>query len=208
MVYWADRPAQVRPVLMNSGLPGASLAKIWELSDIDKDGKLDRIEMSIALHLVYNTLKGESIPPILPPALDGKLDRIEMSIALHLVYNTLKGESIPPILPPALVHPSKVGKQHRMSVVKWSAEARDKSRHSSVTSLDTCGLVGGAKFNINYSDYTNRSQSVQPYSSINAQTSCASLPALESRSQSVGGVWPIETSLYEAQFLKADKNKD
>ncbi|VDM38124.1 unnamed protein product [Toxocara canis] len=60
---------KVRPVLMNSGLSGTSLAKIWELSDIDKDGKLDRIEMSIALHLVYCTLQGEPIPAVLPPSL-------------------------------------------------------------------------------------------------------------------------------------------
>uniref|UniRef100_A0A914RHI0 Uncharacterized protein n=1 Tax=Parascaris equorum TaxID=6256 RepID=A0A914RHI0_PAREQ len=60
---------KVRPVLMNSGLPSTSLAKIWELSDIDKDGKLDRIEMNIALHLVYCTLQGEPIPAVLPPSL-------------------------------------------------------------------------------------------------------------------------------------------
>ncbi|MFH4978869.1 hypothetical protein AB6A40_005578 [Gnathostoma spinigerum] len=31
---------KVRPVLLNSGLPSVSLAKIWELSDIDKVGRL------------------------------------------------------------------------------------------------------------------------------------------------------------------------
>lgn len=61
--------AKVRPVLMNSGLPGASLAKIWELSDLDKDGQLDRVEMSIALHLVYRALQGDTIPAALPSSL-------------------------------------------------------------------------------------------------------------------------------------------
>ncbi|VDD93018.1 unnamed protein product [Enterobius vermicularis] len=60
---------QVRPVLLNSGLGGTSLAKIWELSDLDKDGQLNRVEMSIALHLVYRALKGDPVPAILPPSL-------------------------------------------------------------------------------------------------------------------------------------------
>ncbi|VDO22514.1 unnamed protein product, partial [Brugia timori] len=60
---------QVRPVLLNSGLPSTALARIWELADMDKDGKLDRIEMSVALHLVYCALQGEPVPDVLPPSL-------------------------------------------------------------------------------------------------------------------------------------------
>ncbi|VDN02061.1 unnamed protein product [Thelazia callipaeda] len=60
---------KVRPVLLNSGLPSASLARIWELADMDKDGKLDRIEMCIALHLVYCALQGEPVPNALPSSL-------------------------------------------------------------------------------------------------------------------------------------------
>lgn len=45
--------AKVRPVLLNSGLNPQFLAKIWELADQDKDGCLDRVEMAVALHLVY-----------------------------------------------------------------------------------------------------------------------------------------------------------
>ncbi|CAI2345946.1 unnamed protein product [Caenorhabditis sp. 36 PRJEB53466] len=61
--------AHVRPVLMNSGLDSHSLARIWELADQDKDGSLDRIEMSVALHLVYRSLQSEPIPAQLPPSL-------------------------------------------------------------------------------------------------------------------------------------------
>ncbi|KAM3719026.1 Epidermal growth factor receptor substrate 15-like [Dirofilaria immitis] len=60
---------KVRPVLLNSGLPNTSLAKIWELADMDKDGKLDRIEMCVALHLVYCALQGEPVPNVLSPSL-------------------------------------------------------------------------------------------------------------------------------------------
>lgn len=34
-----------------------------------KDGQLNRVEMSIALHLVYRALKGDPVPAILPPSL-------------------------------------------------------------------------------------------------------------------------------------------
>ncbi|CAI4226405.1 unnamed protein product [Auanema sp. JU1783] len=57
---------KVRPVLLNSGLNPASLAKIWELADQDKDGQLDRVEMSVALHLVYRALQNEPVPGALP----------------------------------------------------------------------------------------------------------------------------------------------
>ncbi|GMT15100.1 hypothetical protein PFISCL1PPCAC_6397 [Pristionchus fissidentatus] len=57
---------KVRPVLLNSGLNPNMLAKIWELADQDKDGYLDRVEMNVALHLVYRALQGESVPRSLP----------------------------------------------------------------------------------------------------------------------------------------------
>lgn len=57
---------KVRPVLLNSGLNPNMLAKIWELADQDKDGFLDRVEMNVALHLVYRALQGESVPRSLP----------------------------------------------------------------------------------------------------------------------------------------------
>lgn len=34
-----------------------------------QDGKLDRIEMSVALHLVYCALQGEPVPSVLPSSL-------------------------------------------------------------------------------------------------------------------------------------------
>jgi hypothetical protein len=57
---------QVRPVLLNSRLPSQKLARIWELADIDKDGYLDRVEMYVALHLVYKSLQNEPLPDKVP----------------------------------------------------------------------------------------------------------------------------------------------
>lgn len=36
-----------RAVLMKTQLPNTTLVKIWDLSDIDKDGKLDREEFAV-----------------------------------------------------------------------------------------------------------------------------------------------------------------
>uniref|UniRef100_A0A3B3BMV8 Epidermal growth factor receptor pathway substrate 15-like 1a n=1 Tax=Oryzias melastigma TaxID=30732 RepID=A0A3B3BMV8_ORYME len=60
---------KVRPVLINSKLPLDVLGKVWDLSDIDKDGHLDRDEFAVAMHLVYRALEKEPVPAVLPPSL-------------------------------------------------------------------------------------------------------------------------------------------
>ncbi|MBZ3872418.1 Epidermal growth factor receptor substrate 15-like 1 [Sciurus carolinensis] len=60
---------KVKPVLMNSKLPLDVLGRVWDLSDIDKDGQLDRDEFAVAMHLVYRALEKEPVPSVLPPSL-------------------------------------------------------------------------------------------------------------------------------------------
>ncbi|KAI5623530.1 epidermal growth factor receptor substrate 15-like 1 isoform X1 [Silurus asotus] len=60
---------KVKPVLINSNLPLDVLGKIWDLSDIDKDGHLDKEEFAVAMHLVYRAREKETVPSILPPSL-------------------------------------------------------------------------------------------------------------------------------------------
>ncbi|XP_076978092.1 epidermal growth factor receptor substrate 15-like 1 isoform X3 [Tamandua tetradactyla] len=60
---------KVKPVLMNSKLPLDILGRVWDLSDIDKDGHLDRDEFAVAMHLVYRALEKEPVPSVLPPSL-------------------------------------------------------------------------------------------------------------------------------------------
>uniref|UniRef100_A0A8C6KXJ3 Epidermal growth factor receptor pathway substrate 15 like 1 n=1 Tax=Nothobranchius furzeri TaxID=105023 RepID=A0A8C6KXJ3_NOTFU len=60
---------KVRPVLINSKLPLDVLGKIWDLSDVDKDGHLDKEEFTVALHLVYRAMEKEPVPSSLPPSL-------------------------------------------------------------------------------------------------------------------------------------------
>ncbi|KAL3108428.1 hypothetical protein niasHT_015350 [Heterodera trifolii] len=60
---------QARPFFLKSGLPAIMLAQIWQLADVNKDGKLDRFEFSIAMKLVLNCLSGISLPAVLPESM-------------------------------------------------------------------------------------------------------------------------------------------
>lgn len=51
-----------KSVLGGSGLPVTSLRKIWDLSDIDKDGMLDLQEFVIAMFLIDMVKKGHAVP--------------------------------------------------------------------------------------------------------------------------------------------------
>ncbi|XP_018522386.1 intersectin-2b [Lates calcarifer] len=57
---------QARKFFLQSGLPAAVLAEIWALADMNKDGKMDRLEFSIAMKLIKLKLQGTQLPSALP----------------------------------------------------------------------------------------------------------------------------------------------
>uniref|UniRef100_A0A665V192 Intersectin 2b n=1 Tax=Echeneis naucrates TaxID=173247 RepID=A0A665V192_ECHNA len=57
---------QARKFFLQSGLPAAVLAEIWTLADMNKDGKMDRLEFSIAMKLIKLKLQGTPLPSALP----------------------------------------------------------------------------------------------------------------------------------------------
>ncbi|XP_072218107.1 intersectin-2a isoform X2 [Leuresthes tenuis] len=57
---------QARKFFLQSGLPASVLAEIWHLADIDSDGKMDRLEFSIAMKLIKLKLQGRNLPSALP----------------------------------------------------------------------------------------------------------------------------------------------
>ncbi|KAM8832294.1 intersectin-2a isoform 2-T2 [Spinachia spinachia] len=57
---------QARKFFLRSGLPASVLAEIWNIADMDSDGKMDRHEFSIAMKLVKLKLQGRNLPPVLP----------------------------------------------------------------------------------------------------------------------------------------------
>ena len=59
--------AAARTVLKRPNVDVASLRKIWELSDIDKDGQLDLKEFVIAMFLADMASEGHPVPDALDP---------------------------------------------------------------------------------------------------------------------------------------------
>ncbi|XP_073349474.1 intersectin-2a isoform X2 [Pagrus major] len=57
---------QARKFFLQSGLPPSVLAEIWNLADFDSDGKMDRLEFSIAMKLIKLKLQGRNLPSSLP----------------------------------------------------------------------------------------------------------------------------------------------
>jgi len=60
---------QARNLLLQTGLAQQTLATVWNLADIDKDGKLNTEEFILAMHLCDLGLKGEPLPSALPVGL-------------------------------------------------------------------------------------------------------------------------------------------
>ncbi|XP_058485779.1 intersectin-2b isoform X2 [Solea solea] len=57
---------QAKKFFLQSGLPPSVLAEIWTLADMNKDGKMDRLEFSIAMKLIKLKLQGTPLPSALP----------------------------------------------------------------------------------------------------------------------------------------------
>ncbi|OWF43900.1 intersectin-1-like isoform X1 [Mizuhopecten yessoensis] len=60
---------QAKGFFMQSGLPTAILGQIWTLADMNNDGKMDKKEFSIAMHLIKKKLQGYELPKSLPASL-------------------------------------------------------------------------------------------------------------------------------------------
>lgn len=60
---------QARKFFLQSQLPPSVLAQIWQMSDLNCDGKMDRKEFSIAMYLIQKRLQGFTLPVTLPDSL-------------------------------------------------------------------------------------------------------------------------------------------
>ncbi|CAB3411152.1 unnamed protein product [Caenorhabditis bovis] len=176
--------ASIRPVLMNSGLDAVSLAKIWELADQDKDGQLDLVEMSVALHLVYKALQNEPVPLQLPPNL------IHPTKAMYV-------QKISPAFPPSRPQfGSRAGSVTSLDEVHMNSSytmPRQAPRAFSAQP-QTNGAVGGRLSGAS----TPVTGSQMPVSG--SMHSINSMPA--------SGEWPVNTGLYAAKFIQSDANSD
>ncbi|RDB21022.1 Epidermal growth factor receptor substrate 15-like 1 [Hypsizygus marmoreus] len=57
------------PFMLKSNLPGEDLARVWDLADVNNDGKLTRDGFAVAMYLIQKKLAGIEIPTSLPASL-------------------------------------------------------------------------------------------------------------------------------------------
>ncbi|XP_078120344.1 epidermal growth factor receptor substrate 15-like 1 isoform X5 [Sander vitreus] len=161
---------KVRPVLINSKLPLDALGKIWDLSDVDKDGHLDKDEFTVALHLVYRAMEKEPVPTTLPTSLIPPSKRKKSAGTLPgavAVLPTMSGlmagpaplkeslRSTPPVASATPFSTSTVNLSPKHSfksssppVVNWVVPVADRELYDEIfkkTDSDNDGLVNGTE---------------------------------------------------------------
>uniref|UniRef100_A0A4W3IEP6 Epidermal growth factor receptor pathway substrate 15 n=1 Tax=Callorhinchus milii TaxID=7868 RepID=A0A4W3IEP6_CALMI len=134
---------KVKPVLLNSKLPVDVLGRVWDLSDSDHDGLLDRDEFAVAMFLVYRALEKEPVPLSLAPALVPPSKRKKVNVP-----------------PPVPCRPSSPSAKESRSIsnvtlvmacvvfqsVKWVVSPADKTKYDEIfmkTDKDQDGYVSG-----------------------------------------------------------------
>ncbi|KAM8805663.1 epidermal growth factor receptor substrate 15 [Eudromia elegans] len=135
---------KVKPVLLNSKLPVDILGRVWELSDIDRDGMLDRDEFAVAMFLVYCALEKEPVPMSLPAALVPPSKRKPVSVpgAMPLIPSSLSAKESHPSLPPVGILPAKT------PLTQWVVSPTDKMKYDEIfvkTDKDMDGFVSGVE---------------------------------------------------------------
>uniref|UniRef100_A0A8D1NRS6 Epidermal growth factor receptor pathway substrate 15 n=1 Tax=Sus scrofa TaxID=9823 RepID=A0A8D1NRS6_PIG len=134
---------KVKPVLLNSKLPVDILGRVWELSDIDHDGMLDRDEFAVAMFLVYCALEKEPVPMSLPPALvpPSKRKTVSISGPMRLIPSSSASAKEPyHSLPPVGILPTKA------PLRQWVVSPAEKAKYDEIflkTDKDMDGFVSG-----------------------------------------------------------------
>uniref|UniRef100_A0A6I8P4H2 Intersectin 2 n=1 Tax=Ornithorhynchus anatinus TaxID=9258 RepID=A0A6I8P4H2_ORNAN len=103
---------QARTFFFQSGLPAPILAEIWALADLNKDGKMDQQEFSIAMKLIKLKLQGQHLPMILPPIMKQPpmisplISPVPPAATLAPLSSVTSMASLPPLVMPAPLIPS------------------------------------------------------------------------------------------------------
>ena len=133
----------VKPVFLKSGLSADQLHKIWDLSDVDEDGALDRHEFAIAMFLIHGVKAGtiKELPERLPSN--------SMPIRMRRASAVDTGVIIPPIIPPtntlASIVPSQISPSKRTDD-HWIVSSEEKQKFDILfqqLDLDKDGFLTG-----------------------------------------------------------------
>uniref|UniRef100_A0A672JPB2 Epidermal growth factor receptor pathway substrate 15 like 1 n=1 Tax=Salarias fasciatus TaxID=181472 RepID=A0A672JPB2_SALFA len=155
---------------INSKLPLDVLGKIWDLSDVDKDGYLDKEEFIVAMHLVYRAMEKDPVPTTLPTSLIPPSKRKKSAVGLPgavAVLPALSGltpgstplketlrstpplSSTTPLIPSAVsLSPQHSFKSPSQPSVNWAVPVADRERYDEIfrkTDSDNDGLVTGGE---------------------------------------------------------------
>ncbi|XP_078187824.1 epidermal growth factor receptor substrate 15 isoform X10 [Callithrix jacchus] len=133
---------KVKPVLLNSKLPVDILGRVWELSDIDHDGMLDRDEFAVAMFLVYCALEKEPVPMSLPPALvpPSKRKTVSISGSVWLIPSSASAKESYHSLSSVSILPTKA------PLRQWVVSPAEKAKYDEIflkTDKDMDGFVSG-----------------------------------------------------------------
>merc|ERR1719361_3018768 len=129
---------KVRNVMMGSKLPVSMLGKIWDLSDQDKDGLLDRYEFTVAMHLVYRALQGDMIPDQLPTELGKDKEPQPLSTNINMAELNVSYNG-------AIARPTSASS---VQAVPWVVNAGDRLRYKALfeqTDNDKDGFISGVE---------------------------------------------------------------
>ncbi|KAM9315865.1 intersectin-2 [Gastrophryne carolinensis] len=92
---------QAKSFFLQSSLPPAVLAEIWALADLNKDGKMDQLEFSIAMKLIKLKLQGQHLPMILPPVMK-QPPMVSPLMSSRYGMGSMPNLSMPPSVPTLL----------------------------------------------------------------------------------------------------------
>jgi predicted nucleic acid-binding Zn-ribbon protein len=128
-----------RALLVRSGLTSSELCDIWDLADVDKDGKLTFGEFLVIMQLVSKVRDGSAfVPPELPPVLKEYLNtKLPSQIAPTPQLGVSLPERVPtanqtPAVPGAFGAPAELQKEPRIgesSMEFMASGSRTASQH-------------------------------------------------------------------------------
>ncbi|XP_067893248.1 epidermal growth factor receptor substrate 15 isoform X2 [Heterodontus francisci] len=138
---------KVKPVLLNSKLPVDVLGRVWDLSDTDRDGLLDRDEFAVAMYLVYRALENEPVPFSLSPALvpPSKRKKASAPSSVPIIPSPPTAKESRQSLPTVGILPTKTP---AVQAVKWVVTPADKTKYDEIfmkTDKDQDGFVSGVE---------------------------------------------------------------